>query len=146
ERRAGGDAGTDAHAVDPGRVELGVVAGEGPSLGGDAVATRRSGDVRAVAVAVDRVRVRLRGVDGGVVGAGVVAVADEVVAAGDLGPGAGRQRGVPPVGGLVDRLEGVGGARPAEHRVGVVDAGVDDADPDAGTDVLALAPGPQRAG
>ena len=111
--------------------------------------------VRTVAVAVERVIVGLRRRGRAIgaalarggrtaravpVGAGVVAVAREVVAADDLGrrecrgrraPGAGL-RAARPVEPVVAVVVGRG-ARATEVGVVVVDAAVDDRDPDAGT-------------
>ncbi len=90
------------------------------------------GDVAAVAVAVHRVGVGHRRVAAGVGVAGEVDAADHLggrersrCGGADRGEG----RSVGSLGSVVRRS----GAGPAEARVHVVDAGVDDADPNAGT-------------
>ena len=100
----------------------------GRAVGGYAVAARGAGHVRAVPTAVEGVVV---GRGNGVIRVrGVIGVAGEVVAAGHLG----RIGVVGRTAGLLGRERCLicrDGARPAEVRVRVVDAGIDDADGDA---------------
>ena len=98
------------------------------AVGGDAIAARGAGHVRAVPTAVEGVVVR-RG-NGLVRVRGVIGIAREVVSAGHLGRiGVGGRAAS--LLGLERRLVGRDRARPAEVRVRVVDAGIDDADGDA---------------
>ena len=107
---------------------VGTVIGR-PSRG-HARACGGAGDVRAVAVAVERVRVRVGNrLEGRIVRVGVVVVADEVGAALDAGTpteGDGRRQRVCRVRGVERRDR----ARATKVRVRVVDAGVDHGDLD----------------
>ena len=115
-----------------------MVAAEGGAVGVLPEPGGRAGDVRAVALAVEGVVVGLRDGRGGVVG--VVVVAGEVEAADDLRGG---ERAAVGLGGIhrAVRRDGPGAA---EVGVGVVDAGVDDADAHAGAEPSGLPPGIER--
>ena len=133
----------DLQRVERGGVQPLVAAGERAAAGVHAVPGGDSGHMAAVPLAVDRVRV---GMGHRLVVArrwvGVIGVADEVVASGDLRRGQRREARLPVrVGAVgVGGVPGVSRSRPAEIGVRVVDSGVDDADAHPLTDVAGVLP------
>src|SRR4029450_2962171 len=105
---------------------------------------RGAGDVAAVAIAVERIRIRYR--HGGR-NVGVVVVADEIGTAFNLGGTRSEQRGIRwGRAGRCRRVERGHGSRTTEVGMRVVDACVDDADLDVLTvDTVHAGPGSRRA-